>query len=94
MEHPGHPRDNVRLHHEQPTTDPGTGGSASTGKRGDYIEDQTLRIPPPPVARTSNDDASSRTITFKDHHGESYIWPHELCRSYEVRTVVSNEFKY
>lgn len=27
------------------------------------------------------------TVTFKNHNGDRYVWPFELCRSYTVRSV-------
>jgi hypothetical protein len=79
-----------RLQHEQPTMDPDTGRSASTGTRADPAEEQRLRITQQSDSVSRDNDASLQTIIFKDHLGQPYIWPIELCRSREVRTIINN----
>ncbi|KAH3913065.1 hypothetical protein HBH56_111250 [Parastagonospora nodorum] len=47
--------------------------------------DNTLVDNSPRPTRTTRDDAeSSQTILFEDHRGENYVWPFELCRTYEA----------
>jgi hypothetical protein len=30
---------------------------------------------------------NDETIIFRNHHGSRYVWPYELCRSFDVRKV-------
>jgi len=47
--------------------------------------DNTLvDISPRPTGTIMDDAESSQTILFEDHQGENYVWPFELCRTYEV----------
>jgi hypothetical protein len=77
-----------RLHDEQPTMDPSTGGSASTGERDDPTGDQSPRATRRSTLTSRDNDASPLTIIFKDHLDQPYIWPFELCQSRAVRTLV------
>lgn len=43
------------------------------------------------IRETTTSDHSERLtvqpVTFRDHNGVPYIWPFDMCRSFEVRKL-------
>lgn len=64
---------------------PGVSADRAFNQQGDVTIEQD--------ANTAHDRSrGDQTVVFRNHHGDRYIWPFELCSSFDVGSL--NDFSF